>query len=381
VKAITQGPKFHWFSFYDLHQFDPTNRYALGMEVDFEGRSPKPEDTIKIGIIDLKNDYEWAEIGTTTAWSWQLGCRLQWLPGSSDEVLWNERKDNHYVCRIYNVKTGESRMLPRPVYSVSPDGQKAYTYDFERVGFRGYGYDGIEAAYKDKAAPEETGVYLMDMNTGESELIISLARISALREPDPYPAEKYGILYFVQGEWNPSGERFMVFSRRSREKRNWRGTLGTIVFTSDDKGEDIMRVDRDLSHYLWRDDTSMLFWVKDGYYVYKDDGMASRTLLFNAPNGHQTYLPGNEWLITDTYPDKKTTIKQLYLFHIPTKSFVPLARLKTPEPYPRSTEFRNDLHPRISRDGRKIIVDSVHGGQGRQMYILDIGNILDNPPS
>ena len=191
VKAITKGPKFHWFSFYDLHQFDPTNRYALGMEVDFEGRSPTSEDTIKIGIIDLENDCKWTEIGSTTAWSWQLGCRLQWLPGSSDEVLWNERKDNHYVCRIYNVKTGESRILPRPVYSVSPDGQKAYTYDFERVGFRGYGYDGVEAAYKYKAAPEETGVYLLDMNTGESELIISLARISALREPDPYPAEKY----------------------------------------------------------------------------------------------------------------------------------------------------------------------------------------------
>ncbi|MCK4858527.1 MAG: hypothetical protein KAT58_11200, partial [candidate division Zixibacteria bacterium] len=43
VQAITHGPKFHWFGYYDKLQFDPTCRYALGMEVDFEHRSPKPD--------------------------------------------------------------------------------------------------------------------------------------------------------------------------------------------------------------------------------------------------------------------------------------------------------------------------------------------------
>ena len=40
VRAITRGPRFHWFGYYDKLQFDPTNRYVLGMEVDFEHRSP-----------------------------------------------------------------------------------------------------------------------------------------------------------------------------------------------------------------------------------------------------------------------------------------------------------------------------------------------------
>ena len=37
VRAITRGPKFHWFGYYDKLQFDPTGRYVLGMEVGFEG--------------------------------------------------------------------------------------------------------------------------------------------------------------------------------------------------------------------------------------------------------------------------------------------------------------------------------------------------------
>ena len=44
VRAITRGPKFHWFGYYDKLEFDPTGRYVLGMEVDFEHRSPRPDD-------------------------------------------------------------------------------------------------------------------------------------------------------------------------------------------------------------------------------------------------------------------------------------------------------------------------------------------------
>ena len=32
VRPITKGPKFHWFGYYDKLQFDPSSRYALGME-------------------------------------------------------------------------------------------------------------------------------------------------------------------------------------------------------------------------------------------------------------------------------------------------------------------------------------------------------------
>ena len=49
-------PKHHWFSYYDKLQFDPTGRYALGMEVDFEHRSPRAEDSIRVGLVDLQDN-------------------------------------------------------------------------------------------------------------------------------------------------------------------------------------------------------------------------------------------------------------------------------------------------------------------------------------
>jgi hypothetical protein len=39
-------------------------------------------------------------------------------------------------------------------------------------------------------------------------------------------------------------------------------------------------------------------------------------------------------------------------------------------------ELRCDLHPRPGPDGRLLTIDSVHGGNGRRLYLLDVGDIV-----
>src|SRR4026208_1154899 len=92
VRAITKGPKFHWFGCYDKLEFDPTGRYVLGMEVGFENRTPVPDDVLKVGMVDLQDGERWIELGESRAWCWQQGCMLQWIPGSESEVIWNDLK-------------------------------------------------------------------------------------------------------------------------------------------------------------------------------------------------------------------------------------------------------------------------------------------------
>ena len=38
--------------------------------------------------------------------------------------------------------------------------------------------------------------------------------------------------------------------------------------------------------------------------------------------------------------------------------------------------WRCDTHPCASRDGKKVVIDSTHGGDGRQVYLMDISTIL-----
>ena len=95
-------------------------------------------------------------------------------------------------------------------------------------------------------------------------------------------------------------------------------------------------------------------------------------------NGHVSYIPGpgGDWIISDTYAVEG--YQYLFLYHIPTKQFVPLAKLKSTAP---TNIYRVDLHPRLSRDRRMVSIDATHEGLGRQMYLLDIGPILDHPPA
>src|SRR3954452_19426198 len=142
VRTITRGPKSHWFGYYDKLEFDPTGRYVLGMEVDFEHRSPAPEDVIKVGMVDLHDGDRWIELGETRAWCWQQGCMLQWLPGSRSEVIWNDREGDRFVCHILDVATRRRRTLPAPIYAIGPDGRWAIATDFRRLHDTrpGYGY-------------------------------------------------------------------------------------------------------------------------------------------------------------------------------------------------------------------------------------------------
>ena len=80
VRAITEGPRYHWFGYYDKPQFSRDNSLVLGMQVDFQKRSPTSDDVIKMGYFDLKNNDQWVEIGESRSWGWQQGCMLQWIP-------------------------------------------------------------------------------------------------------------------------------------------------------------------------------------------------------------------------------------------------------------------------------------------------------------
>ena len=63
VRTITRGPQHHWFGYYDKREFDPTNRFVLSNQVDFEGRTPTADDVIRVGMIDTANNDQWIELG------------------------------------------------------------------------------------------------------------------------------------------------------------------------------------------------------------------------------------------------------------------------------------------------------------------------------
>jgi len=373
-QPLTRAPGNHWFSYYDVQQFDPTGRYVLGMRVDFENRQPTGEDSIEIGLIDLQEANSWKAIGRSSAWCWQQGCRLQWRPKSEREILWNDRQDGKLVCRIYDIKSGLTRTLPSPIDHLHPDGKVALVADFVRVGWMrpDYGYQGVADPYRKVEAPAQSGVWKVDLDTGARQMLFSLADIAAFPSKGYVPGEKKGAHYINHLSWSPQGKSFMFLHRGS--------VIGRML-VADAEGKNIRFITNNPSHYAWDGEERILCW-NNSYRYYQADGSgdgASAELLFKAPNGHQTFIPGTDWLLTDTYPESGNgaeRIQHVYLFNLKTGDKVVIGKFHSPKEY--SGMWRCDTHPRLSPDGTMVTLDSPHAG-GRQIYLADISRIVRKP--
>ena len=383
VRTITRGPGHHWFGYYDKLQFDPTGRFVLAMQTPFEHRSPRPDDAIQVGMVDLEDGDKWIELGQSRAWCWQQGCMLQWRPGSKTEVLWNDRQGDRFVCRLFDVETHRQRTVDYPVYTVSPDGLWGVAPDFRRVNEMrpGYGYAGLADPNRDVSAPADSGIFRVDLESGRRELIISLA--DAVGIPMPGVDLKSAKSYFNHLLAGPDGRRFELLHRWGFP--NWRGATRMLTAAAD--GSDVRIVDPSghTSHFIWRDSEHILAWTRpsgrpSGFFLMEDKTGGTVEQIGEGvmtQNGHCTYLPGNEWILNDTYPDANRN-QNVYLYHVATGQRVWLGHFHAPRQY--TGEWRVDTHPRFSPDGNWVTIDSPHTGQGRQVHLIDIREIVANPP-
>lgn len=381
TRVITRGPGHHWFGYYDKLQFDPSGRFVLGMRVDFEHRSPLPDDVIQVGMVDLEEKDAWIPLGESRAWNWQQGCMLQWLPGSDSKVIWNDRERDRFVCHILDVKTGDKHTLPHSIYSISPNGKEAVTCDYSRVADcrPGYGYAGIPDRYFEVMAPAETGISHVNLETGEAKLILSHKQLAETGEViENHATSKHHAYHLLAG---PDGKRFILLHRWTQPKG---GHLTRLITANMDGGDlRIVIPNGYASHFIWRDATHLLSQAKDwlgnpnwGNFLFadRDSGIIEEVgqgVL--DPGGHFTYLRGNEWIVSDTYPKGVRRLQTPHLYHIATNRRIDLGHFPQPSEY--KGEWRVDTHPRLSRDERFVCIDAPHQGQGRQLHLIDIHGV------
>ena len=271
-----------------------------------------------------------------------------------------------------------SLTLPAPVYHVSPDGKTALVADFARTGWArpDYGYQGIEDPFRNEDAPQGSGISKMDLATGESHPLFSLADIAAIPSKGYQPGVTQGRHYFNHLCWSPDGSKFLFLHLGA-------GFKFDRMFVADADGRNPRFITSSPSHYTWRDNDTILCFTSSAYRWFHADGKSNEPtpgqVLFNATNGHQTFIPGTDWLLTDTYPeggkDAEPT-QYVYLYQLKTGGKIIIGKFTSPPAY--KGIWRCDTHPRLSPDGTKVTIDSPHEN-GRQIYLADI-SALTAPP-
>ncbi len=377
AKAVTREPTHHFFGYYDKCPWDRTGRYLLATQIGFCDRQARPGEALTVGMVDLHHDNRYVPLDTTLAWCWQQGTMLQWLgPAADRDVIYNSVQDGQYVSIVRDVHSGKVRTLPRPIYAVSADGRQAVSLDFDRLNRvrPGYGYMAAPEKHKDEPAPADAGIYWMDVASGRSRLIIPIEWAAANKPDERFRGATH---WFNHLQFNPSGTRFIFLHRWGEPAKRWY----TRMYTAKPDGTDI-RLHSDtgmVSHFDWRDDDTILAWCTikprtDRFCLFHVNTNQTEIIAAGVltQDGHCSYSPDRAWILCDTYPDRDH-LEHLVLYHVADGRRFEIGGFYMP-PSASGTPYRCDLHPRWSRDGTQVCIDSAHEPT-RQMYTIDVRSI------
>ena len=254
-RALTGGAHEHLLaSYFAIDAWSPDLRYLLALETDLNGRLPEREDVAKLGLIDLWNGNKWMPVTETRCWNFQEAAMGHWI--SNDEFLYNDVVDGRFSTVILNWKTGKRRSLPYPTAAVSPDRTKIVSINYARIRLTrpDYGYAGPgQDAMADVTYPENDGLWLVDLKTGEAKLIVTIA---SLKDKMHTIRKKEGLAYFCHVVFSKTGKRIFFLGRTIQDFKTW---CETVAFTCDADGSNV-RVAQDwyASHFNWLDDDTMV---------------------------------------------------------------------------------------------------------------------------
>ncbi len=417
--------KHHFFGYYDKSPWSADGKYLLSLEADFIDRLPTEKDKASIKVFDLESGNS-KVIAETHAWNWQQGCMLQWSGKDPNRyVIYNNFANNQFVSVIFNkIDKKIEKIIPFPVYAVHPNGEYALSLNFSLIDKVREGY-----GYKGEIVKHEEGIYFVNLKTGDYDLVLSLAQ---LRGFDPIGSMNEGKHWIDHITFNPSGTRLVFLHRWQLKNGGMHSRLCAISFdliTKDPiKFPPYILSDSSMaSHFTWKSDDELLVWARPNniaasigknstlhkllvpiYHSFfrssrirqKISGDALLLFTFDGENyskrfapigagvitedGHATFSPDKNWLLTDTYASKDN-MRKLLLFNLGSKKLIEVGRfyaLLDPKFGIKadfaSSNLRCDLHPRWNSDGTQICIDSVHEGS-RQVYVIDVSEIVKNP--
>lgn len=365
----------YFFGYYDKSPWDATGRFMLCMKAKDTWSVPDPLEVADILLIDTQNGNSVRKVASTRTWNVQQGCMAQWLgPDFSSRILYNDLRNDCYCSIVLNVNSGEERILPMPVYTVSADGRTALTLDFSRLhNLRpGYGYAALAEKTRGDALPNVPCIWEMDIESGT---VMPLLKYSDFAQFQPRrEMQELGSVHKVNHLMlSPNGRRFMVLYRWFCGQRKY-----TRLITCNVDGTDMYVLSDDdmVSHCYWKDDEHILAFERKkdggpGYYLMKDKTQEWLHLWPHLNNdGHPSYCPtDNSLVVFDTYPSNKR-MQEVKIAYDNSEEVKTVAKVFAPFKY--DNETRCDLHPRWSRDGKKICFDACFEGR-RGLYEVEIG--------
>ena len=372
IRELGEPKKESFFGYYDKSPSNKSNNYILFQESSYLTHK-KPNPSYPVKIILQKDSGEIVKRFLSSAYNWQQGTKLQWI--SDTKFVFNDYDASldSYVAHVYDVTLRKIvYTLPVSIYDCFGE-EFALTLNYDRLALLApdYGYFNRIEQPINLDNLENDGVYSVNMQSGQSKLIISLSKLKSLSTKLSMKNANHTVNHIMI---SPNGDKFMVIHRWYKNRRRF-----DRLILADNNGENIKIVaDNEMvSHCFWVKPNLILGYLRgindqDGYWLINTETLDYQA--FSVPpldkygDGH-CHING-DWFVTDTYPDK-SRMQHLFLCNWKTGEVTELGEFF--HGFRFNGESRCDLHPRFSIDGKNVFFDSVFQGK-RRMYQLKLQN-------
>jgi hypothetical protein len=399
VYHITHHSPITMHRFFNTCPISPSGRWIGLTQFPDNEKIPEPYDIAKVLLIDLQSG-KIKEIEETAAWDSQLGAQVQW--GANDSQLFYNNMNTETwrpYAVIRDVKSGKRRELEGTVYMASSDGKKLVSPCLRRIRKtqEGYGVRIPDSVLPlNYGAPEDDGIYITDVISGKSKLVLSINKIVDTLQLPITEENKIGY-YVFHTFWNKSNDRISIkFRRFDNSGFGHDFCIDMWVITFKEDGSDInIAVSAELKkfgghhHTWWSDRTLTMNLLPDrknirfSKFDYNGSNLEPLTNKVLG-SGHPSLHPDGKYLVADSYlwepiAGEDGTVP-LRFVNIKTGKEKTILRIPTRVCYANSSKplpavMRIDPHPVWDRTGRYITFNA-STDQGRGVFIADLASLL-----
>ena len=362
---IKSSPKDSFVGYYDHTPWSDDMKYFL--------YHTKKNKALHLNLaLDFSNfSKSMITIAKQKKFNLQQGIRPIWL--NKKEIIFNSIVANKLLASVYNLDNQTIKNYDYPVQEISNTKNIYFSIDYSHLEFLNpdYGYN-INKTNIKKVIID--GILGFDYKKEKILFKLCKEKIHSLSfNKNKIESNDCEINHISS---SPIENKFIFIYRSNKNK----GFSELFIYDYEKNNLKLLFSGSIVSHYCWIDKNNIFIYMgrdtdDQGFYTLNHTTgifkFLNKELHING-DGHPSISPDREWVVYDSYPDKKR-ISYLNLYNFKNNSIVNIGEFFSPM---NSYGYnRCDLHPRWSPDGKYISIDSVHESV-RKTYLIDVSKII-----
>ncbi|MCU0474319.1 MAG: hypothetical protein MUC93_13315 [Bacteroidales bacterium] len=387
IRQITQGKENHFFGYIGQSLTIPwngTGNRILALSTSFIDHLPDGNEPA--GIVLVKMDqpegdfYKVEKVDQSLGWNPQQGTMYYWNPDKpASQFFFNDRdpKTGKVFTVLYDIDKGkrirEYKFEDTPFGNsgVCPVGKSFLGINYARMArLRPVtGYKEATDWTEGVAAPENDGIFIVDIESGKKKLLVSFARLeSELNKKGFYTGGES--LFINHTLWNRAGKIIWFFARAG-----WHGKAQirtNVPCTVNSDGTDLFVGHQFIGgHPEWGIGNQIIGSIEKDQVIYnvlqkKITGKIGTPEAFPDPEGDISLSPDGDLFANGFSKENKNYYT---IIRLSDGQWVRTDGVNKGE---YSGDVRIDPAPCWDRQGNQILVSGITGNSTRQLFIISI---------